>query len=330
MTTRTALSARARTSFENGRVDASSARIALRMSKGRHTLPGIAREILAMYQSLAGDRALVDAQKAQNLLGKRISFLQAAVAGAIQLDELTQDQGVTLQETLLDAIALQTAGGGRTGVYAPYDLKIPTLLGRARIRRARLRESEQSQLDWHFQTMVQAWAATNSQRPIKDLQTEARFQSRRSCDFAIVRPSSRTELLECKRLHIHPENNRPHKRLEEVTSKITQLLPEAHDQLKSTADIIGPKDCDLHLLIDITAYADSHHVIQKPANQVKLRGFHDNDLELIAFEITPMCNEFTQVTLCWHSLVWIDGLYRAIVQKSMVLLNPSASPELLN
>jgi len=74
--------------------------------KPRPTFRSIATDILVMYRQVAGT-AIEQAIKNQNLLGRRLQFLEDAANGRISLQTMTQDAAIKFQEILLDATAIQ-------------------------------------------------------------------------------------------------------------------------------------------------------------------------------------------------------------------------------
>jgi hypothetical protein len=120
------------------------------LNSARPTLVSVASEILTMYRTLGGKKAVSDAIKRQNLVGRRLLFLEEAAAGRMTLDGMTQQQAILLQETLLDATALRTATGGRATVFDSLKMQHPVLLGGSRYRRAKLRETDDALLDCTF------------------------------------------------------------------------------------------------------------------------------------------------------------------------------------
>lgn len=298
------------------------------MNRSRPTLNSVASEILSMYRALVGDEALSDAIVRSNLLGRRLQFLKEAAAGSVTLDQMTQEQAILFQETLLDSTALQSATGGRSAVFDSLETQDPTLLGGSRFRRAKLRESDDSQLDWHFQILVQAWASSKALGPVKDLQDDPRFKNQRACDFRLRRGNGRSELLECKR--VHPITDQIGDPVQGVIAKIIDRLPDGIDQLRRTAAVIGTDVCDQHLLVDISAYAGSSLRTMCGAVQVDVGGFQEEQLSEITARIAPQCTGLARLTLCWHAPIKLDGMYRAIIQRSKVVFGQGRAPGLLH
>jgi hypothetical protein len=297
------------------------------MTHKRHTLSGLANEILSLYRGLAGEKAFSEIIVTQTLLGRRLKLLTEIAAARVTSDQMTQDQAMMFQETLLDVIGLQYATGGQGTVYDSIHIKDPTLLGGSRDRRAKLRESDDAQLDWHFQILVQAWVA-GSLGSLKDLRDDPRFKNRRACDFCLPRSNSRFELLECKR--VHSATDQISDSIEPVVAKIIDRLPNAIDQMERTADVLGKDVCDLHLLIDISAYTGHWQTTKCCEVQVEVGGFNEEQLPRIALAVAHHCGKLSRLTLCWYAAVKLDGRYRAIIQRSKIVFGETPTTALLD
>ena len=282
-----------------------------------HTQPSladVAGNILKMYEALVGRPSIDAARAAGNLLGRRLSLLDRLTNRQLGPDDLDQDQAVMLQEALLDAVALQMATGGRDNVFSALHVNDPALVGRARTRRAKVLESDDAQLDWHFQLLVQAWASEHSLTPVKDLQNDERFRNRPACDFAIERPSGRLELLEAKRFH--PAATDSGNDLSSAIDRLAQRVPDAIAQLESTAEVIGSERCDRHLLIDVTAYGRMPRISKQGDLTIEETDLTPDALRAIAESIEPLGVGLDRLTLCWNSYVKIDGRYGGIVHRT--------------
>jgi hypothetical protein len=240
---------------------------------------------------------------------------------------MTHEQAISLQEILLDATALDSATGGRGGIFSPRKVADPVLLGVSRYRRAKLLASDDAQLDWHFQILVQAWSAQRGFTALRDLQDDSRFSGKRSCDFALSRANGRTELLECTR--VHPASSQGSTNLQALITKIADRLPDKISQLRSSACVIGVPNCNQHLLIDISAYARTVKSKMYGAVEVEVTGLQKSELATIAAALNPYCEGLAQVTLCWHELVRLNGMYRAIIQQTRTLLDKQPDTEVL-
>ena len=263
------------------------------------TLQSICTDIIQLYRGLAGERAFSAVEQAGNLLSRRIDTLRSIINTNVAPGELSQQQVIAFSESLLDATALRAATGGPLGVFESLALGDVSLVGRARLRRAKLLASDEEQLNWHFQLMVQAWATSHSVRQIKDLESDRRFQSGRVCDYGIVRSSGRFELLECKR--VHPEKTTNNDPVVNVVRKITELIPNAIDQLNATSAIVGVDNSDMHLLVDVTAYGGSFVQWEQEDNTIQIGGLSDEQVDRIATALRKQCQSLGQVTLCWHA-----------------------------
>jgi hypothetical protein len=158
----------------------------------------IARDILKMYVGVAGAETLESIRNRSTFFSRRILLLDGLAAGNVFLNDLDDQQGLTLQEAFLDAVALRGATGGARDAFVPMYVGDATRLGLPKDRRATLLQSEDQQLDWHFQLLVQAWATAHSQRDVKELkQLDGRFKKVKSCDFAVYKATGRVELSEC-------------------------------------------------------------------------------------------------------------------------------------
>lgn len=277
------------------------------------SLADLAEGILDMYETLVGRPTVEAASTTANLLSRRLFLLRRLARADLGPDDLDEEQAITVQETLLDAVALQMATGGRDDVFSGFGVKDPALVGRTRTRRAKLLESDDAQLDWHFQLLVQAWAAAHSHAPVKDLQNDQRFRDRRACDFAIERPSG-LELLEAKRFH--PAVGEHDNDIASAISKLTARLPDALEQLTSTAAVIGKERCKRHLLVDVTAYGQMPRSSKQGGLAIEETGLAPGELKVILDAIEPVTVGLDKLTLCWNSYVKLDGRYRAIVHRT--------------
>lgn len=127
---------------------------------GRASIRSIADEIITMYRSLAGERGFADTLAEQNVIGGRLRLLSAIGDGALNPDTFSFDEARGFHEALLDAIALQYATGGERSVFAPLKTGDPSRLGRSRNRLSKLLGDIDSQLDWHFQLLIQGWGTS--------------------------------------------------------------------------------------------------------------------------------------------------------------------------
>lgn len=271
-----------------------------------------------MYRAIAGDKVLADAVQRMNLLGRRLLLLHSLSQDLLPHD-LTPAQASLFQELLLDAVALQEAAGGRHGgLFGQEAFRDPSRLGPAAMRRAKVRESDEAQRDWYFQLMVQAWAGTQTAHVVKDLKADIRFRDIEACDFAIERPTGRTELLECKR--VHPQASTLDDRIQATTSKLITIIPGAVNQLRSTAEVIGRHAADLHLLLDIGAYSGASRTVPDDHDIFEIGGFDDEEIDRVIKGIAPLCDGLAQVTVCWHMPITINGIPHAIVQRTRRLI----------
>lgn len=283
------------------------------MTDRRQTLGDVASQIVRMYRTLGGDKVIDEIIRRRNLLGRRIAFLSDLSKGDIGPEDLNDTDGLSLQESLLDAIALQVATGDRASVFSTIGTSNPSWVGKSRLRRAKLLGSDDEQLDWHFQTLVQAWAVNHSSNRIKELESDLRLKGSRSCDFAIERSKNRLELLECKRFR--PEHTPQTGSIDALIGKLRSRVPDAADQLKVTAKVLGATQCDTHLLIDITAYSDLVAASSSVGEATEFGGFPDETISGLRAELTTLGVGIDKVTLCWHAPVKIAGRFRAIVQR---------------
>lgn len=181
-------------------------------------------------------------------------------------------------------------------------------------------------MNWHFQTLVQAWAAEHSSKPIKELDSDRRLKNGPSCDFAIERSNDRLELIECKRFR--PERAADTRSRDALFEKLSSRIPSAADQLNVTAVALGAAKCDTHLLVDITAYTDPVITSYSLAEATEVGGLDGSAVAAIRTELTTLGSGVDKITLCWHAPVTIAGRFRAIVQRATTVVD--SKPEMLN
>jgi hypothetical protein len=231
-------------------------------------------------------------------------------------------------EALLDALALQHVTGDLRNVFSRFKTNSAGIaaLGRKKGRLAKLTDGETSQLDWHFQLLIQAWACSKGLGPLRDLRDEACFAGRKVCDFAITYGNGAIELLECKR--VHPGAATTEDVIPVVVSKIRDKLPKAAAQLNETALVIGNAVRCRHVLIDISAYCNEARDVPSRFGHVQAVGFDqdrvDHVLSVIASDIKEHHRIIDKVTLCWRTLVLIDDKVRALVHNPVSRLCSSA------
>jgi hypothetical protein len=146
------------------------------------------------------------------------------------------------------------------------------------------------------------------------LQADERFRDTPTCDFAVERESGRIELLECKRFH--SGTNKDGNGVASAVAKLSDRIPDAVKQLRSSAAVIGAERCDQHLLIDIAAYGGSTRITPVGELEIEETGLAADEVQAIAAAIMPLIADLHKVTLCWHSHLKINGRYRAIVQRA--------------
>jgi hypothetical protein len=279
------------------------------------TLGSVAGEILSMYEALSSKQVILDIRSKGNMLGRRLDLLAGLSDGSIAGAGMAPEQALEFQEALLDAMALQLATGRRQSPFDSMRVEQPSLLGGATNRRAKLEEGDQAQLDWHFQTLVQAGAASNGFGQLRDLCSDSRFSGQRVCDFALPLGKHGHELLECKRFR--PNNSLTAR--EDVPAAIKKIvirLPSLVEQLNQTSNVLGGSPAIKHALIDISGYSDSQKEEHISGFAVVVRGFDEGEIDEIESGIISSCGGLDKVTLCWRQSVWIAGKIRASIQRT--------------
>jgi hypothetical protein len=284
-----------------------------------------------MYKLLGGERVISDVREQGNLLGRRLDLLVNVSEGLITAETMTRGQAESFHEILLDSIALQLATGNRRSVFDSFRVDNPKLLGGSKYRLAKLRESDEAQLDWHFQILVQAAASAKGLGLLKDLRDDPRFSNSRVCDYAINGNNDKFELLECKR--IHPEGSLSLNPVQDVITKIRSRLPSAIDQLERTSHVshvFGNSLCVKHALIDISGYSGGQEKVSSHSVNLVLGGFQQNDICAIESAVASNCIGLDRLTLCWYTPIWIDGKIRAILQQTKSIFQSTVKVDLFN
>jgi len=281
----------------------------------RNTLADMAAAIVKVYHELLPLRDFETVRSSNSLMGRRLVLLGEVATGALGADAIGLQDGLTFMDAVLDAVSLQAASGHESKLFTLPALGDASLLGPARERRAKLKGSSDELLDWQFQTLVQAWAATEGFGQPRDLRASNRVDGRRVCDFLVTLGTGGSDLLECKRYHPEKTASDP---VAAATIKILDRLPGAADQLSQSATTLNAVAACRHLLIDIAAYCGAATVIEAGGVPVEVLGFDQGQIDLVLDAVVPNLpagpQRIDKVSLCWRNSLNIGGGPCAIVQ----------------
>lgn len=284
------------------------------------SLCSVAEEIFSIYGSLVSEREFAHILAGPGVVGSRLRLLSSIIKGSPTLDNFTYEEAITFQETLLDAIALQGATGMQRLIFGDIELGEPSLLGRSRDRSSLLKAEDERQLDWHFSLLVQGWASSNGFGPLKDLRGDQRFKRSEVCDFALPATAEAVELLECK--PVHPAVGKLTGANPALMTKISRALSKSADQFEQTARRLESAVACRHVLIDISAHSDQPYNVPSRFGRIQTAGFSKDEIDHLAdfvrVYLLENCLKIDKVTLCWRTLVLINGKARAIVQNPMI------------
>ncbi len=246
---------------------------------------------------------------------------------------MTVSDAIHFYEALLDCVALQCATGLKRSVFQPLTLKDPTLLGRARVRRADLNQPDQSVADWYFQLLIHGWLSSKGFGRLRDLRHDKRFAGKHVCDFMVADATAGLALVECKR--VHPSTPVAEDCLSSTISKVRDRLPGAARQLRQACDVLDGVDgrvTSRQVFLDISAYRTQPRdvVLTTGASpnprQVTMTvlGYHEDEVDKVKQSIS-LPDEIDKVTLCWRQIVFIEQKPHAIIHHATSIARASTT-----
>lgn len=301
------------------------------MNPNRFTFHGVASQMVDVYAAILGPRFYPRALASPNATGRRLQFLTAAARAEIQRDLMTTDQAIEFFESLLECTAIDILTRDERGVFDPLVADDPALLARANDRRSSLQvkndrrsslqvtDEDEAIADWYFQLMVRAWLKRKGFGQLRDLRDDPQFKDIRVCEYAVSGSTGKYDLVECKRLHPHPERHLEQAQLNIVRDKIwTKATEEAGPQLRSAAQRLGDLgkvvNCK-HLILDISAYQAIPRETDRDCAQAVL-GLSEDDIQCVFHGLKGLADHgIDKITVCWENLIYFDGRPRAIVQR---------------
>jgi hypothetical protein len=284
----------------------------------RHTLKDMAACIIRMHAEVFTQPVVAQVRDRESIMGRRLRLLEGVARGDNDPQSITPRDACVLLDAVLDAVALQHATGRETSLFDLPEIGNPSILGPLRERRPKVKGTSDELLDWQFQTLVQAWAATKGFGELRDLRHCSRDKASKVCDFLVEDRSGAADLVECKRFHPATPASDP---VGEATSKLQSRITGAADQLSQSAAQFGKETACRHFMADISAYCEVSQPYSGKAVRGEVFGFSRDQvsqvLATVLGGVPTGSRRIDKVSLCWRNEFFIGGLPRAIIHQCL-------------